>query len=238
MAIEYFKAYHSLLDAVEPLNDAEIGRLFVACLTYSMTGEVTELRGNERFVFPGVRSQIDRDKKGYEARCKINAENGAHGGRPKNQTVFEETEKTESVFEKPKKPKEKIKEKKKEKNIEPPLSPLQGETGFGDALFLAFSDWLKYKAERNQAYKPTGLKSLISQIRSNAETYGESAVVDLIRECMASNWQGIIFDRLSKPQQYQKRNVPMGASGALGDAELEAIRMVLGEQAQPERTSP
>ena len=59
MAIEYFCCYHSYLEAMEQLNDAERGRLFTACLTYSKTGEAPELRGNERFVFPAFRSQID-----------------------------------------------------------------------------------------------------------------------------------------------------------------------------------
>ena len=48
----YFCAYHSYLEELEQLTDSEKGRLFVACLTYSMTGEVPQLRGNERFVFP------------------------------------------------------------------------------------------------------------------------------------------------------------------------------------------
>lgn len=51
MAREFFCAYHSILEAMEPLNDAECGRLFRACLNYSMTGAPQELCGNERFVF-------------------------------------------------------------------------------------------------------------------------------------------------------------------------------------------
>lgn len=62
MAIEYFCCYHSYLEVMEQLNDTERGRLFTACLLYSKSGEVPELRGNERFVFPAFRSQIDRDK--------------------------------------------------------------------------------------------------------------------------------------------------------------------------------
>jgi hypothetical protein len=61
MARGYFNAYHSYLEAIEPLNDAERGRLFTVCLFYSMTDEAPELRGNERFVFAGMKSQIDRD---------------------------------------------------------------------------------------------------------------------------------------------------------------------------------
>lgn len=61
MARGYFNAYHSYLEAIEPLNDAERGRLFTVCLFYSMTDEAPELRGNVRFVFAGMKSQIDRD---------------------------------------------------------------------------------------------------------------------------------------------------------------------------------
>ena len=79
-----------------------------------------------------------------------------------------------------------------------PSCPPQGETRFGDDLQSAFEAWLSYKAEKRQSYKPTGLKSLVAEIRNNAQHYGEAAVAKLIRECMASNWRGIIFDRLKQ----------------------------------------
>lgn len=75
MGLESFNAYHSYLKAIEPLNDAERGRLFTACLEYSMTGVAPELKGNERFVFPSMAAQIDRDKEKYTARCRKNSEN-------------------------------------------------------------------------------------------------------------------------------------------------------------------
>ena len=75
MALESFNAYHSYLKAMEPLNDAERGRLFTACLQYSMMGEAPELRGNERFVFPSMAAQIDRDKEKYQSKCKKRSAN-------------------------------------------------------------------------------------------------------------------------------------------------------------------
>ena len=75
MAREYVCLYHSYLKSVEPLNDAERGRLFTACLTYSMTGAEPDLRGNERFVWPTIREQIDRDTKKYSDFCKKQQEN-------------------------------------------------------------------------------------------------------------------------------------------------------------------
>ncbi len=79
-----------------------------------------------------------------------------------------------------------------------PLYPPQGETGFGDDLQSAFEAWLAYKTEKRQSYQPTGLQCLVTEIRNNAQHYGEAAVAKLIRECMASNWRGIIFDRLKQ----------------------------------------
>ena len=80
MAREYFCAYHSFSKSVEPLNDAERGRLFMACLQYSESGIEPELRGNERFVFPTIREQIDRDRDKYEQVCENNRKNGSLGG--------------------------------------------------------------------------------------------------------------------------------------------------------------
>ena len=98
----YFCAYHSYLEALEPLNDAEKGRLFVACLTYSMTGEVPQLSGNERFVFPSLRGQIDRDKARFAELDRKQAENGRKGGRPRKKPKEPEYEGESSP--KPKKP--------------------------------------------------------------------------------------------------------------------------------------
>ena len=74
----------------------------------------------------------------------------------------------------------------------PSLSPL---------LENALGEWLQYKREKRQTYKPTWLATLRKTIQKNAETYGEQAVVDLITLCMASNWQGIIWERIDKTQK-------------------------------------
>lgn len=119
MAREYFNAYHSYLKSIETLNDAEIGRLFVACLTYSMSGAVQELRGNERHVFPMIRSQIDRDAEKYAERCAANRANGALGGKANA------TERYRTLPNAPRTP-PKEKEKEKEKDITP-LNPPEGK---------------------------------------------------------------------------------------------------------------
>ena len=85
MAREYICLYHSYRDAIQALDDAERGRLLTAMLEYTLTGDAGPLCGNERFVFPLIKSQIDRDNAKYQETCKKRAQSGKIGGRPAKQ---------------------------------------------------------------------------------------------------------------------------------------------------------
>ena len=122
MAIEYFNAYHSYLKSIEPLNDAERGRLFTALLEYSSTGVTPDLRGNERFIFPTMKEQIDRDMQKYEAKCNKNRENVLRRYTDVNDGIRTDTKSTKENA----KEKEKAKAKAKEKESTPPISPSRG----------------------------------------------------------------------------------------------------------------
>jgi hypothetical protein len=89
---------------------------------YSKTGEVPELRGNERFVFPAFRSQIDRDNANYEEMCRKQSENikkrwnkNAEKAVPSNTTVYHRIPSDTNDTNTKEKEKEKTKEKEKEK---------------------------------------------------------------------------------------------------------------------------
>ena len=77
-----------------------------------------------------------------------------------------------------------------------------------EELNNVFLDWLEYKKERKETYKEIGLKSLITQINKQVEKYNEETIINLIIECMASNYKGIIFDKLTKVKNdYKKHSV-------------------------------
>ena len=98
MARDYVCLYHSYLDAIQALGDAERGRLLTAMLEYSLTGATGHLGGNERFIFPIVKAQIDRDKAKYEETCRRRSESGKLGGRPEKQDkaiAFSESKKSQ-----------------------------------------------------------------------------------------------------------------------------------------------
>lgn len=102
-------------------------------------------------------------------------------------------------------------------------SSLPPSADFGTELQLALSDWLAYKQEKRQGYKPTGLRSLVTQVRKHAEQYGEDAVARLIRDCMASNWQGIIWDKLSTPGAEENRPAPRRTGHLVVDENGEEV---------------
>ena len=93
---------------------------------------------------------------------------------------------------------EEYKNKSVKKNTRSLFYNLLPEYSFSDALKSMVVEWVTYKIERKEPYKEQGMKSLLRQIENNAAVYGEEAVIDLIDECMAAGWKGIIFDRLKQ----------------------------------------
>lgn len=109
-----------------------------------------------------------------------------------------------------------------DKNNIPPLSPYEVETdtkervpktdyiqmikdrNFDIQLEEVVIDWYKYKTEKRQAYKPTGLKKFLTEVQNNADKYGVSAVIEVINKSMANNWQGVAFEKLQNKQVISK----------------------------------
>lgn len=84
MAKEYVKLWISYQDYFEPLEKAEVGRLVLGMMRYQKTGEEPELAGNERFVWPAIRRDIDEAVSNRESVRRARSEAGRSGGRPKN----------------------------------------------------------------------------------------------------------------------------------------------------------
>lgn len=217
MAREYFCCYHSYLEVMEQLNDTERGRLFTACLTYSKTGEAPELRGNERFVFPAFRSQIDRDNANYEETCRkrVKSANARWSANDANASKSIPDYANDAK----EKEKEKTKTKAKTKDIKSPyplfsrMAELVPDGVLGSVLRTKLDEWMTYKHQRREDYTEQGLTALVSRLQKAQAEFGEDGVCDLITECMASNWQGIIFDKLSDRKAGDARRPAAGNAG-------------------------
>ena len=122
--MKYLKVWTSFREVIEPLQDAEKGRLFDMMLLYAEEGtDPGNFAGNERFVWPAAKQIIDLTAEKAE---KLR-QNGLKGGRPVTKDNQEEANKSknnqskanESHKEKKRNNKEKERKEKEAINIVP-----------------------------------------------------------------------------------------------------------------------
>ena len=225
MSREYFAAYHSYIKSVEPLSDAARGRLFLACLNYSMTGTEPELRGNERFVWPAMREQIERDKRNYDERCAANRENALHRyanacdgmrtpAKPAKEKEKEKAKGTEKAKETEKaKGTEKAKERPSAEKKEAPPVP----DGLRDAVE-------RFKEHRERLNAPmTGYA--VSLLLHKLETLSggaEARKIAILDQSIERGWKGVFPLETGKPS-------PADAAG-------NPFKRILAQEAEREAT--
>ena len=196
--LESFVFYRSFRDAIEEMPDDEKLATLLGICDYALYGVEPKLKGvMSRAVFTVARPSIDANN------CRRT--NGKKGGRPPKKPMVSNSEnqwfsKSESTETESGSETESESESESGSGSGANGADKPPETHFGPELETAFADWLQYKQEKRQAYKPKGLQSLVAQIERQAGIYGESAVAGLIVECMSNGWQGIIWDRLEKQQ--------------------------------------
>ena len=76
------------------------------------------------------------------------------------------------------------------------------EYTISDVMADKLREWFKYKTERKDGYKEQGMKSLLKQVANKVSVYGDTAVCNLIDECMSNGWKGIIWDKLQSSSAY------------------------------------
>lgn len=141
--MEYLKIFTDFAESIEPLSDAECGRLFRAMLKYASSGAAPEFSGNERFIWPTAKLHIDREA----AFLHKQRTNGAKGGRPKKPTETQDNPAKPSETQKSHKDKDK--EKDKEYISAPAEQNAHARHRYGqyDNVLLSDEDLAKLKAE-------------------------------------------------------------------------------------------
>ena len=186
---------------IEKLSPERVKALILAMFDYAESGEHEELDEVTDIAFTSIQEQMEYDDLQYQEKCKKNRENIRKRWNKRDTTVYDriptDTKHTNTNTNT---------NTKSNKDI-PPTPLKRGEDiletnetfkGLPSKTQCALKDWIEYKKEKRQAYKAKGLQSLITQVARQTERHGEDAVVSLIDECMASNWQGIIWDRLPR----------------------------------------
>lgn len=201
-----FLVYLDYRKHLKRLSDEDRGKLFMAIFDYADNATIPEdgMSDAALMAFSFIQERMDLDAKKYAHKCAQNQVNGARGGRPT----------------KPKKTEEK------------PSKPSETERLFGESADLPESDserlqkaraiyvrlpdkargvvaqWLDYKKERRETYKPVGILTLITQIEQRVSEFGEAAVVQIILDSISSRYQGITWDRLQNGKRPAKSSNP------------------------------
>lgn len=190
-----FTFYRSFFEAVFKIkNKAARAEAYDAICKYALFNDapdVDKMSDAVAIAFMLIKPNLDASRR--------KAKSGKNGGTSKQTASKAEAN---GKQEQPASEKENEKEREKEKENEcyppTPFSQIIASYSFSEPLMAKTTAWLKYKSERRESYKEQGLKSLLTQIQKNAAKYGEQAVIDLMEQCMAANWAGIIWDRLMK----------------------------------------
>lgn len=199
-----FTFYRSFFEAVFKIkNKAARAEAYDAICKYALFNDapdVDKMSDAAAIAFMLIKPNLDASRR--------KAKSGKSGGSTKQIASKAEANSKQSgnkveandEQEQPASEKEKEKEREKENECYPPtpFSQIIASYSFSESLMAKTTAWLKYKSERRESYKEQGLKSLLTQIQKNAAKYGEQAVIDLMEQCMAANWAGIIWDRLMK----------------------------------------
>ena len=174
--MRYLKVFTDFAEVIEPLSEAERGRLFTAMLQYASTGETAELKGAERFVWPTAKQNIDRTR----AVAERNAACGSKGGRPKKPAETDLNRKKPAETDLNRKKADKDKDKDKD-NIIPPISPngdivpLEGERPrkhkYGEYKNVLLTDDEFEKLKVEYADYLDRIERLSSYLASTGKTY-------------------------------------------------------------------
>jgi DNA-binding transcriptional MocR family regulator len=94
-------------------------------------------------------------------------------------------------------------------------------------VIAVLHEWMEYKDQRKDHYQERGLQTVLNQVYKAQREYGSEAVIDCIRNSMASNYQGMILDSLKKTIPHKQ--VSTGQQSSLSDW-AERMKRERGEQ--------
>ena len=188
--MKYLKVFTDFADAMKELGDAERGRLFTAMLKYAETGAAPDFRGNERFIWPVAKLQIDRMAAECEGRAKTSRENGSKGGRPKK---TQGNPKNPAGFSKTQKSQDKDNDKDKENipsgNNTPPTPP-RGSVDVPEALMENWNGFCEMRKKIKKPLTDRAAKMILNELERLApgDNHTKGLILDQsVKRC----WQDV-----------------------------------------------
>ena len=228
---ESFVFYKGFREAINALPQEYQLKTLQYLMDYAFDGTEPEENGVEKALFLSFKPQIDASQKRYQTVVA----NGQKGGRPKKENKQQESENNKNTKnQNQQKPNTNLNDNdnvndndnsnQNEKNNPPnpigdslqkQLKTIRDSFVFTEALHNKVNDWLDYKKEKRQPYKPKGLQSLLSQIQQQYFQYGEQSVISIIDLSMANNYEGILWAKIAEGKRGSNYATDYGDYGTL-----------------------
>lgn len=176
---EYVKLWVSYESYFEAFSDVEVGRLVRAMMKYRVSREEPKFNGNERFIWPAIRRDIDESLQAQEATSAARSEAGKQGGRPKAKKANAFEENKESYGQRTR-TKDKVKDKVKDKG--------QGQDicapARDDAAAVVLADYLN-------RINPSASSTSLDELKGFAEVMGPDVcrrAFDIALDSKKTSW--------------------------------------------------
>lgn len=197
---ESFVLYMDTAQHIQRLSLEQRGQLLTAIFALASDEEFPKLDPVTDMAFSFIEAQLKRDWLKWDAKREKRAQAGSQGGKASaavrkqksaivsNASFACDDEANEAV----------------PVSVSAPASvPVSAsvpdlQERFSPLVAGCISEWLAYKKERREAYKPTGLKSLLTEIENRVKLHGEKAVCDVIQLTMSNGWRGIIWEKIKQ----------------------------------------
>ena len=219
----------SFYEAIKPLPNEDRLAMYDAVVKYGLEGETPKLEGILQSLFVLMKPNIDASQKNY----LTSVENGKKGGRPpKNPAITQQKPSNNPA----------ITQQKPSNNHDIDIdidtdTDIDTATAIGafaaadvSREFLNF--WDKYPNKVNQS------DALAAWNDIHGDQCATQIIAGLERWNNSLEWEKDNGRYIPRPakwlreqrwQEYPKEKIPMGATGQLGTAELEAIQRLLNE---------
>ena len=173
--MKYLKVFVDFADKIELLGDAERGRLFKAMLEYASSGTEPDLRGNERFIWPTAKSEIDRQAESYKSICETNKRIATE----RYGTLRTVTERNEAC-----------QDKDKDKDKDKCFPSYEGKHKGASALDAALNDFAEMRKKMRKPLTDRALALTLSELEKLAPGDDEKKIA-ILNQSIQRGWQGV-----------------------------------------------
>lgn len=195
---ESFVLYTDTAQHIQRLSFEQRGQLLTAIFALAADEALPELDAVTDMAFSFVKAQLKRDWSKWDAKREKRVQAGSQGGKA-SAAARKQKAANEALLSFASSPPANEAVSVSAPASVPASVPVPDlQERFSPLVAGCISEWLAYKKERREAYKPTGLKSLLTEIENRVKLHGEKAVCDVIQLTMSNGWRGIIWEKIKQ----------------------------------------